>query len=157
MQDNPLWQYSLAVYNRPGVESLMIMLQDSYQADVNMLLCCGWLGREGQQLSLDSMRLLVDVSMPWQQHCVQPLRAVRRFLKGKEDEAFRDQVKALEIAAEQRQQAMIYQQLQSLNLLTADPATAVGENLSLYGTLLNPANQHGLSQSLADLVELMRS
>ena len=75
MQDNPLWQYSLAFYNRPGVESLMIMLQDSYQADVNMLLCCGWLGREGQQLSLDSMRLLVDVSMPWQQHCVQPLRA----------------------------------------------------------------------------------
>ena len=157
MQDNLLWQYSLAVYRRPGVEPLMIALQNLHNADVNVLLCCGWLGSQGQCLSLDNLQQLIDISRPWQEQCVQPLRAVRRFLKGREgDEAFREQVKTLEIDAELRQQSLIYQQLQSLTLSSADPSRAIIDNLGLYGLLLGAADQGEFSQNLADLAKLIK-
>ncbi len=158
MQDNPLWQYSLTVYRQPGVEALLVKLQDNHQADVNLLLCCAWLGSEGQVLSTEDLQSLLDVSSLWRQQCVKPLRGVRRFLKGRPgNEAFREQVKTLEIEAEQRQQALIYQRWQLLDLLpTETSAVAINTNLRLYGSLLGSADQEWLAQGLTDLAQLIK-
>ncbi|WP_169713921.1 TIGR02444 family protein [Oceanicoccus sagamiensis] len=157
MQDSPFWQYSLTVYSRPGVEPLLIMLQDRYQADVNILLCCAWLGSQGQRISPEGLQSLLDLALPWQQQCVQPLRSVRRYLKGREDDhAFREQIKAIEVEAERRQQVLIAQQLQSLSVSSADPEVALSDNLDLYGSLLSPASQGSLSPSLSQLAELIK-
>lgn len=156
MQDNLLWQYSLTVYRRPDVEPFLIALQDHHNADVNILLCCGWLGTQGQRLNLEHLQQLIAISTPWQQQCVQPLRAVRRFLTGKDDEAFREQVKRLEIDAELRQQSLIYQQLQSLTLCVADPAKAIIDNLALYGSQLPATDQDKLLRNLAQLAKLIQ-
>ena len=157
MQDNLLWQYSLTVYRRADVEPLLIALQNRYSADVNILLCCGWLGSQGQSLSVDNLQQLIDVALPWQQRCVKPLRAIRQFLKGREgDKAFREQLKALEIDAECHQQRMIYQQIQTMTLSAADPATAIIDNLARYASQLAIADQEGLLQDLADLAELIK-
>jgi uncharacterized protein (TIGR02444 family) len=159
MQDNPLWQYSLSTYSRRAVEPLLITLQDSHKADVNILLSCGWLGSIGQRLSLDELKSLIDVSATWREQCVQPLRGVRRFLKGlRGSEVFREQIKALEVEAEQRQQALLYQQCQLLDLSSTQSLddAAVSDNLTLYGSLLSTAEQADLSQNLKDLAELIK-
>ena len=156
MQDNPLWQYSLTVYSRPQVEPLLLALQNRHHADVNLLLCCGWMGSRGQLVSPEGLQALMDLSAPWREQCVQPLRGVRRFLKGLPGhEALREQVKALEIEAEQRQQALIYQQWQQLDLAATDATSAISDNLDLYGSLLETADRQGLSQSLDHLARLI--
>ncbi len=156
MQDNPLWRYSLAVYDRQGVAPLLIALQDQHHADVNILLCCAWLGSQGEILSPASLEQLVAISSTWREQCVQPLRAVRRFLKGRSgEEAFREQVKALEIDAEQRQQALLYQQWQQMDLARPD-TVAINDNLNLYAAYLNSPGTVELSQQLADLAELLK-
>src|SRR3546814_9395372 len=58
-----------------------------------------------------------SVARPWQDNVVAPLRAARRWLKQQaavpEDlgEAFREEVKALELQAEMLEQLMLYQEL----------------------------------------------
>lgn len=156
MQDNLLWQYSLAVYRRPDVAPLLIALQDHDNADVNILLSCGWLGTQGQCLSLEHLQQLITIATPWQEQCVQPLRAIRRFLTDSGDDAFREQVKRLEIDAELRQQNLIYQQLQSLTLCTADPAKAMIDNLDLYGSQLAATDREKLLTDLTRLAALIK-
>ena len=123
---------------------------------MNILLCCGWLGTQSQRLSLEDLHQLLAISTPWQQQCVQPLRAVRRFLTGDGNEVFRQQVKSLEIDAEQWQQNLIYRQLQSLTLSAAEPARAIIENLGLYGSQLAATDRDKLLTDLAQLAKLIK-
>ena len=44
ISDNPFWHYSVHLWPTAG-ESLL-MLQDSYQLDINMVLYCCWLAEE---------------------------------------------------------------------------------------------------------------
>ena len=43
----PFWDYSLALYGRPGVEACCLRLQDRLGVDVNLLLLCCWLAARG--------------------------------------------------------------------------------------------------------------
>lgn len=108
MQQIPLWDYSLSVYTRPGVEPLFLQLQDELGADVNMLLACCWLAQSGQVLSATMVNSALAATGGWRAECVLPLRALRRYLTyrpGQQD--FREQVKKLEIEAERLQQQML--------------------------------------------------
>ena len=40
----PFWDFSLAVYGRPGVAPACLALQQRHGADVNLLLFCAWFG-----------------------------------------------------------------------------------------------------------------
>ena len=80
MSDNPFWDYSLAHYAQPGVAQCCLNYQDQYDANVNLLLFCCWLGSCGIQLEseeLEQARLHIG---PWDCQVVQPLRRVRRFI-----------------------------------------------------------------------------
>ena len=138
MQNNPLWQYSVATYRRQGVESLLLQLQQDFAADVNMLLCCCWLGVQGQKISTEQLATLIATTASWRAECILPLRALRGYLKGDAAvEGFRQRVKALELDAESRQQAIIYQQLQQMGLVVSgeqgsSAKLAVAENLYSY-------------------------
>ncbi len=99
---NPFWQWSLVFYAQPGVAPLCLELQDTHGLDVNLVLFCCWLGEP-----LDSLAEAEALVADWRREVVQPLRAVRRWLKGR-DEALRAQVATQELAAEQRQQATLY-------------------------------------------------
>lgn len=103
--ENPLWQFSLAVYGKPGVESHCMWLQDEQGDDVNCLLLCCWCGYEGIDLGggLWADILALPAWQQWCKGCIGPLRAARRGLKGhpfSAAPALRRRVQALELEAE---------------------------------------------------------
>jgi uncharacterized protein (TIGR02444 family) len=77
-----LWAYSLRVYGKPGIKPLLLDLQDSVDADVNMLLYCCWLGQKGLVLERNMLEAAIDAVRDWRTRVIQPLRSVRRTLSG---------------------------------------------------------------------------
>jgi uncharacterized protein (TIGR02444 family) len=109
MMNNPLWEFSLALYARPGVAAACIEAQDHCAADVNLLLYAAWLAHQGLALEEMQWRELAVSVAAWRQRVVQPLRALRRDWQAlPAAAALREQIKALELAAEQEQQAHIF-------------------------------------------------
>lgn len=134
---NPLWQFSLDFYRRPGIESLCIQLQDEHGDDVNLLLLCCWGAVQGLELSRDYFAtLLADVTLQhWRTRCIEPLRRLRRELKPLSLEgadSLRASVKNLELQAEKLQQDYL---LRSLSALTG--AAEAGNPLLLVANLRN--------------------
>lgn len=80
-EDNPFWGFSRTVYGRPGVAPACLALQDRHGLDVNMLLFCCFAGSRGRTLTDEEVQRLVGAVNRWQREVVQPLRAVRRWLK----------------------------------------------------------------------------
>ena len=101
---NAFWRYSLDFYAQPGVMPACLALQDAHGVDVNLALLCCWVGEALDAAALAEADALVA---EWRGQVVQPLRAVRRWLKGRDD-ALRAEVATQELAAEQREQAMLF-------------------------------------------------
>lgn len=78
---SPFWDWSLAVYERPGVAEALIALQDEYGLDVNLLLFCAWAAAEGRVLATADIARGEAAVAAWRAQAVEPLRAVRRALK----------------------------------------------------------------------------
>ena len=101
---NAFWAFSLDFYAQPGAMPACLALQDRHGVDVNLALLCCWLGEPLDAAALAEADALVA---EWRTQVVQPLRAVRRWLKGRDD-ALRTEVAAQELAAEQREQGVLY-------------------------------------------------
>ena len=153
MAENQLWQYSLSVYSKPDVEPLLLQLQDDFGADVNLLLCAFWLSSQRYVLDVVRWSSLVTVSASWRTECILPLRSVRRFLKSRAGvDAFREQVKALEIDAEHCQQDLLYQQLLAMNYLQFDQRDdALKMNVAAYTGFLAGVDKPVLTALLEKL------
>lgn len=110
MNENPFWQFSLEFYAQAGVPALCLELQDDFNADVNIVLFCCWLGINGCRLKAENMVEVLVMCDEWRERCVVPLRQVRRFMKQRSDcEPLRMQVKTVELEAERYQQNFLYQ------------------------------------------------
>ena len=110
--NHPFWDWSLQIYGRPGVENILLELQDRHGLDVNLLLFACWTGATGRgRLTGDMWAGLVDGTADWRANVIEPLRAVRRHLKGRDGmpgaTALRQRVKALELEAEHAAQLTI--------------------------------------------------
>lgn len=110
------WDYSLEAYARPGVADACLGLQDRLGVDVNLLLFACWVAdRGGGALSRDDWRRLSRTIAGWRTQVVEPLRAVRRYLKatpaqpaaGAIPAALGDRVKGLELEAEHAEQLVL--------------------------------------------------
>jgi uncharacterized protein (TIGR02444 family) len=120
--DGPHWRFSLAAYCAPGVPEACIALQDEYGTDINVLLLFLWMAtrRRRAPATVDIARADAAVR-DWRTRVVEPLRDVRRAMKSspvlprrEESEALRKQVKTVELAAEQLEQALLVQHLRVL-------------------------------------------
>lgn len=152
MNQNPFWQYSLSVYQRPTVAELCLRLQDEFQADVNMLLCAAWLSSIGQPLTEGLLYQLSADSYDWQQNCLGPLRQARRFLKPRAAADTYQAIKRLELEVEAMQQQKIYQRLKHLPLAAANESL-LANNLKVYTQVLAGADDVVLSALVAQLCE----
>ncbi|MFF7707404.1 TIGR02444 family protein [Pseudomonas sp. NPDC007930] len=99
-----LWAFAVHWYARPGVEPACLALQAA-GANVCLLLCAAWLGQRGVRYWPEREQTLREVAGPWHGQVVTPLRELRQ--QWREDaahdpvlQALREQVKALELAAE---------------------------------------------------------
>jgi uncharacterized protein (TIGR02444 family) len=109
--ENPLWNFTLAVYPEPGVSDECIALQDRYALDVDVLLFCAYAGGIGVTLTADDIAHASAAVAGWHCEIVRPLRAVRRALKPIEADAaqaLRASVKKDELTAEQIELAMLW-------------------------------------------------
>jgi uncharacterized protein (TIGR02444 family) len=110
--DHPFRDWSWEVYGRPGVEGILLDLQDRLGLDVNLLLFACWTGAKGRgRMAGGEWTRLMEGSADWRANVVEPLRAVRRHLKGRGGmpgaAALREKVKALELEAEHAAQLAI--------------------------------------------------
>jgi len=102
-----LWDWALNAYRADGVSEACLTLQDTCGQNVPLLLWAAWAATTSRELDADTVEAGCDAARAWDTVAVMPLRAVRRTLKlpvpDIEDaarEALRDQVKAVELAAE---------------------------------------------------------
>lgn len=133
--ETDLWDFAVALYGQPGVESLCLTLQDDWNVDVIVLLFGVWLSARGVLLDDARLATVQTLSGPWQVEVITPLRRARRWLKTQSSQtaavdACRKGIKDAELAAEKLQ----LQRLQAL----AEGWTGMGErdrqlsNLSRY-------------------------
>ncbi|MCW2236253.1 TIGR02444 family protein [Azospirillum canadense] len=150
MTENPLWDFSLAVYARPGVPAACLDLQDRRGLDVNVLLLAAWAGLAcGVRLSADELARIDATIAPWRAEVIQPLRAVRRRVKG-EDQALYERLKAAELAAERIQQDRLF----AASGLVPAPGPGPGGSVDLAAAnlrLLVPDDDPALAALIAAL------
>ncbi|MBV1798875.1 TIGR02444 family protein [Siccirubricoccus sp. G192] len=110
--ENAFWHFSLAVYAAPGVQDACLALQDRFGLDVNLALFCAWAGAgRGMALAPADVAEAAALVQDWREEVVAPLRNLRRRLKPRPEapvKALRQRVAALELEAEQLQQAMLF-------------------------------------------------
>lgn len=110
-----LWRSVGAAYAAPGVAPLCLRLQDQGDVDVLLLLCLCHASRALKApLRIREVEALRALVQPWRDRAVRPVRQLRIALREPVDhvpettrEAFRDRLKALELAAEKVQAGLV--------------------------------------------------
>ncbi|MEM7022578.1 MAG: TIGR02444 family protein [Pseudomonadota bacterium] len=147
--DEPFWDFSLALYRKPGVEAACLDLQKRHGVDVNLVLFCLWLGTRGTVLDEATTARLGEITEEWQTEVVVLLRGVRSHLKSglpsqgsgmagvadawpEQAGAIRRQTLALELDAEHLEQLFLGSAAATLSSeASAGPALA-SDNLRHY-------------------------
>lgn len=74
------WNYSTQIWTLPEVESICLEMQNNFDANVNILLYCCWVGDKKLTLSDDDLQMLLDTIQPWQT-MIKPLRDSRKMMQ----------------------------------------------------------------------------
>jgi len=101
-----LWSFSLDLYAKPGVEPACLALQAA-GTNVCLVLCGLWLEQRGVTFDEQRLEQLRNLAEPWDEHVIQPLRALRiqwkeAALKDARLSGLREQIKRLELDAERQ-------------------------------------------------------
>ena len=92
--DSPFWDFSLALYTRPGVEAACLDLQETHRLDVNLVLLAAWLAQDGRCLAPPLAARMRELGDGYQARVMQPLREARRALKAHDPGADLDPLRA---------------------------------------------------------------
>ncbi len=124
-----LWDFALAVYDRPAVREACLRLQDDHGQCVSLLLWASWMASEGRAGPLDEA---VSLARGWEDAVISPLRAARRGLKSAPplgDSAYHltlvEAVSAAEIEAERLLLEALEQRAPPATGAARDPAPAL--------------------------------
>jgi uncharacterized protein (TIGR02444 family) len=139
--ESAFWQFSLRLYGRPDVPAACLSLQDQQGIDVNLLFFILFLAINEQQISADDIRRIDACISDWRTRVVQPLRAVRRDLKGgiapvnaAAAEALRSAIKRDELQAERLQQEILEREFPLGSIGSHATARIAAEaNIAAYG------------------------
>jgi uncharacterized protein (TIGR02444 family) len=149
--DHPFWDFSLALYAAPAVAEACLRLQDRRGLDVNLLLFACWTAATGgARLSADEWRRLIDGTEAWRSQVVEPLRAMRRYLKDAattpQIAALHERVKALELDAEHAAQLNIAALAGHMGAAApVDALSALQEYVGVLGVALSDADRKDLA------------
>lgn len=127
-----LSDYAGRLYAQPGVQPLLLELQDEAGEDVLLLLTACWLGQRQVRADAALWQALRASQVRWQVQVITPLRQVRRALA--DDAAARhlyEQVKACELASEWHQLGVLEQLCQPVVASVAAPASCMLAHLRL--------------------------
>lgn len=117
------WRHVLALYGRPGVAQACLLLQDSLDVDVLVMLHLGCVCRQHRlRLQAEQIDAADAAVRDWREQVVRPLRAARRAI-AKDDpqtQALRQRIQQAELGAEQHAFAL----LTAMPVWADAPATA---------------------------------
>jgi uncharacterized protein (TIGR02444 family) len=153
-----LWNFAAASFKRADIAEGCLQLQDEAGADVNMLLTAAWLAAQDRGWRRDQIEELIAMCTSWRAHCVLPLRAVRRYLKGQiEIGALHTHAKALELEAEKLQLDHIQSALRLIDSEGSDVpmATLLAANLQAYLECIAISNDQLAKIECTALVEAL--
>jgi uncharacterized protein (TIGR02444 family) len=138
----PLWDFSLRVYGRPGVEQACLALQDGAGADVNVLLLCCWLGGAGRSADRVLLRRAIARVAAWRRDVLQPLRGARRATKRiagvpeEERDAVRKGIGRVELQCEKVEQLVLERCAGAARPTKRAPRRTAEANLERYLRLI---------------------
>ena len=165
------WTFSLAIYGKPEVADLCLALQDMSGTNVNLVLFCCWIAEafEARINHAGADRLIGEIQ-PWEDDVVQPLRRIRRTMKGRlarmpsEHRAqlshLREAIKRTELDAEHIEQRLLAlawpERLAPATRTSPEPAAAIaraniGDYMAAAGLAL-PADRPELVGELVGAV-----
>ncbi|UTW44541.1 TIGR02444 family protein [bacterium SCSIO 12696] len=138
--NNPFWNYSLALYG--DIEPWCLAMQNAHGANVNLLLFCCFAGSQGYQLQAQHIEALDQVTDQWNSHVIKPLRGLRQQLPedqlGRDYDSARQLLLAAELEAERYSQQQIWNWWQSqCDTVEATNQQPVLANLMAYGQSLS--------------------
>ncbi|MCE8018833.1 TIGR02444 family protein [Halomonas sp. MCCC 1A11036] len=130
---DPLWDFALAFYGRPGVEPACLRLQDEASIDVCELLWHCWLYRHRLVLAHEPPGLAAI--RRWQRDVTLPLRSLRRQLKAEASPGagvaeVRRKIQQAELAAERETLQRLQRLAEQTEGLAALPRAA--PSLEIY-------------------------
>jgi len=126
-----LADFAGCLYAQPGVQRLLLVLQDEAGQDVLLLLTACWLGRRRIAADARLWQSLHACQTPWRERIILPLRQVRRTLAGKLGNAsLYEQVKACELATEWHQLDRLEQLCQEQRSTEASPHLCILTHLA---------------------------
>jgi uncharacterized protein (TIGR02444 family) len=150
------WAFSVAFYGRPGVAPACIAVQDTYGADVGVLLFALWCASRGRCLELSELAAVDTALASWRTGVVQPIRHARRTLKATPAAplcaaaaaALRERILAVELEAERLQQL-------AMEALAPPPGAAEPGEAAAYNVACF-ARHIGMPPDAAPLASLLR-
>jgi uncharacterized protein (TIGR02444 family) len=129
--DNDFWRFSLRVYDQKGVANECLELQELHGVNVNLLLFCAWIGTQAITLDRSDIEAATQIVAHWDARVVRPLRIARLEMKADPDMAtVRARVKAMEIEAEQIEQAMLFAHARRIGSADAHHGDAIAHNVN---------------------------
>lgn len=107
---NPLWQFSLSVYEQPGVADYCIKMQDRYDILVNLMLFVCWAGTRQFRIKNQEIKQAESLIYDFNATVTKPIRIERRKLADREFDTgeLKKQLLERELQAEFREQHKLY-------------------------------------------------
>ena len=165
--NNLFWKFSLIFYAQPKVASNLISLQKDLGVDVNLILCCFWSADQGfPALSQEIISNLNSIVEDWNTSVIKPVRSVRlgiKYLKSDKYKKIRERIrgnaKDLELNAEQFEQMVIYDYLNTYKfgsvIAEQDKIEVAKRNLFSYLSFLK-LNTRAQTDILNELLDSYR-
>ncbi|WP_022964762.1 TIGR02444 family protein [Halopseudomonas pelagia] len=143
-----LIDYVRRLYPQPGVEVLLLRLQDEYGLDVLLLLTACWLASRGQPVEGTDWAGICAEQQCVHQRVIHPLRAARRAVgEHDRDTELYAQIKACEQAAE-------WQQLERLGLFCENQGVVMSQAVNADLHLRTSCEAQGVEASATLLIHL---
>lgn len=133
--DNVFWQFSCQAYE--GYEAEFLRLQDESGLQINILLLCGFLGKQEQ--SIKNIEAMIGICEELDKRLV-PLRNVRKQVKPM-DKSLYESCKALELQFERHCQDSL------LSAVLVGEGGSVESNIDLYLDFLSKKQKRCWSSS----------
>ncbi|MBV0893076.1 TIGR02444 family protein [Paracoccus sp. Z118] len=110
----PLWDFALRFYARPGVAPACLELQECFHLDVPLMIAALYARTQGHVVDDTVIAALDARTAGWRDEAIRPLRAIRRNMKAgpwmkahQAVPALREEIKRLELRAEQMQLSLL--------------------------------------------------
>jgi uncharacterized protein (TIGR02444 family) len=165
MDDNAnslgFWRFTTSAYEKEGVQTGVIMLQEEHSADVNVLfLCCYVAATQRGRLTTEDLRTIEDSIDSWKTNVTQRLRGVRNQIKENRDLSClrgSNEVRARVLSAEIESERVTQELLESLfaNRAVNAGAPVLADavfNLSSYLATISRALDSAAENAIAALL-----